>query len=265
MTKGTQEQTSIVPAKDAVSALASAGAAATSAMVVSPAAATSALAFAALLVAIFPPVLAAMTEAGVRRMKMRGDRFFNKIVDEWARDEEKTHEEIAGQLEAAKDDPNVADAIWRAVRGLMEAPNDAAAIPLGVLVAEYTREKRAADAFFRGVVRLLQELEASEFDELRKLLDWVTSTTKRAEVDLVARNGAVDAALDDFVHDVNVDGEPDKRTMTDAVSDPGRMFGLLTANGLAVSLPGMRFDVSLPEITLRRVTAQRLLRLLEAG
>lgn len=260
-----KEQGGLVTTKDVATTVASAGAAVTSALVVSPTAAPGVLMIAAALVAIFPPILGVMTEAGVRRMKARADRFFEKVIGEWARDSEKTPEEVAGLLEQAKDDPNVADAIWRAVRGLMETPNDAAAVPLGVLAAEYTRDKRAPDAFFRGVVRLLQELEATELEELRGLLEWLTSTTERSEAELVARHGAVDTALDQFADDVGVDGQPEKRSSTSIVLDPDRLFALLTVNGLATSNPGMRFDGGLPEITMRRSTAVRLLRLLGTG
>lgn len=263
--KNEKEQGSLLTAKDLVTTTAAAGAAAASAVAVSPTAASGVLALAAVLVAVFPPVLALMTEAGARRMKGRADRFFDTIVKEWARDEERTPEEVAGRLEDAKDDPNVADAIWRSVRGLMEAPNEAAAVPLGVLAAEYMRDKRAADAYFRGVVRVFQELEATEFDELRGLLRWVTTATNRAEVEIVARSGAVDAALDEFANDPGVDGQPEKRTSVAVVSDPDRLFSLLTTNGLAVSRPGMRMDTGLPEIILRRDTAARLLRLLLAS
>lgn len=260
-----RKQAAIVTAKDVTSAAGAVAAGATSALVVNPAATPGLLALAAVLVAVFPPVLAAMTEAGVRRMKTRADRFFETLVDVWTRDESQTREEVAGLLEVAKDDPNVADTIWRAVRGLMDAPNDAAAVPLGVLAAEYTRDKRPADAFFRGVVRLLQELEAVELDELRKLLIWVIDTTRRGKVELVARRGAVDAALDEFANDLDVDGIPEKRVSTGVVSDPERLFALLTANGLAVSHLGMRINVSLPEISLRRTIAERLLRVIAAG
>ena len=75
-----------VTAKDIVTTTASAGAGVTSALMVNPSASPGVLAFAAVLAAIFPPILATMTEAGVRRMKTRADRFLTTIIDEWARD-----------------------------------------------------------------------------------------------------------------------------------------------------------------------------------
>jgi hypothetical protein len=127
-----------------------------------------------------------MTEAAAKRMRARGDRFWETIVDTWARNDNTTHEEVAALLEARKDDPDVSDAIWRAVRALMDAPNDAAAVPLGVLAAEYARHACPADTFFRGTVRLLSELAESEVAELRDLLGWVLRSTQRARVTLLA-------------------------------------------------------------------------------
>lgn len=256
------QTSAIVTAKDVVQTVAAAGGAAAAAVTVPATAQPSVLALAAVLVALFPSALAAVTEAGARRLKARAERFYESIVDAWAADGSTTREEIAGKLEAAKDDPDIADAIWRAIRGLMDAPNDAAAVPLGVLAAEYAKEGRPADAFFRGCVRLLQELSEAEHAELRALLKWVTTATARESVDLVARRGAIDAALDQHVQEPGVDGRPEMRTDTTAVSDPARLFDLLTANGLAVQLRHARFDVSLPEIMVRRSIATRLLTIL---
>lgn len=248
--------------KERVQTVTSAAAAGTSSLIAGSGADPVVAVAAATALAVLPQILGAVAERWKRRMQVRAERFLQTIIDTWARDEDKTPDEVAGLLEARTADPDVADAIWRAVRGLMEAPNDAAAVPLGILVAGYTREKRPADAFFRGVVRLLQDLEGSEIQELRQLLYWVASTTGRAEVELVARRGAVDTARDEFVDLVGVDGMTEKRVHTTVVSDPERLFALLAGNGLAISRPHARFDVALPEIALRRSVVERLLHIL---
>ena len=258
-----KKQSSIVTPKDAATTVGAASAAAASALMVAPSAAPGVLALAAALVAVFPPILGALTEAGVRRMKARGDRFFQALVDDWAQQANLTHEDVTRILEDAKDDPNIADASWRAVRGLMEALNDAAAVPLGVLAAEYMRNQLPADFFFRGAVRLLQELEADELDDLRKLLVWALSSTKRTgELQLVSRHGSIDILLDEFANDPAADSVPDKHSHISIASDSRRLFSLLTLNGLVGSAPTSRWGGGIPEINLPRNIAERLSRIL---
>lgn len=170
----------ILSGKEIATTAAATGAAVGQALAISPSAATTTLAIAAGLVAIFPPVVAALSEVGIRRMRARADRFYASIVENWATDNEMTAEEVAGKLEAHKEDPNVADAIWRAVRRLMDAPNDDAAVPLGVLAAEYARDKRPANAFFRGTTRLLTELSPAESRDLQRLVYWTLETAPDA-------------------------------------------------------------------------------------
>ncbi len=177
----------LLSGKEIATTAAATGAAVGQALTIGPAAATTTLAMAAAFVALFPPIIATLSEAGIRRMRARADRFYASIVENWATDDEMTAEEVAGILEAHKEDPNVADAIWRAVRALMDAPNDDAAVPLGVLAAEYARDKRPADAFFRGTTRLLTELSTAESRDLQRLVFWTLETAPDAqEVTLVA-------------------------------------------------------------------------------
>ncbi|MFS8071295.1 MAG: hypothetical protein ACMG6S_33415, partial [Byssovorax sp.] len=65
---------------------------------------------------------------------------------------------------------------------------DDAAAPLGVLAAEYARDKRAADPFFRGTARLLAELSGSELEELYAAFVWIIKESHGDRVDIIARD-----------------------------------------------------------------------------
>jgi hypothetical protein len=255
--------------KDAAGAAASASAAAAQALVVDPGWSKPELVAAMVLAAFFPPIIAAMTEAGVRRMKTRADHFYRSMIESWASDENVTPEEIAGRLEANREDPDVADAIWRAVRGLMEAPNDAAAVTLGVLTAEYMREKRKADVFFRGTVRLLSELSESEIAEAREILSWVLDSTRRDRVLIKAYNkmmgnGKVVPCPWRLIIDPDEPGTSDV-AYSQHPSDGDRLLTLLTANGLARDPRGSYFDYSPVEAEVERSVVERLVRILRGA
>lgn len=259
----------ISKAKDSVGAVAAAGAAIAQVVVVEPNWSKPELAAAMVLAALFPPVLAALTEASARRLKARADNFFQSVVDSWANDEDITTEEVAARLDARRDDPNVNDAIWRAVRGLMDAPNEAAAIPLGVLAAEYAREKQKADVFFRGAVRLLSDLSAEETAELEALLSWVLKSTQRPKVLVLARNKTMNSGKIEETPwrittalDVPTQGEI---VFEKQVEDAGRLLTLLTTNGLARDPRGSYYDSSPVEAEFERQTAARLARILAVG
>jgi len=265
MSEGKKESL-VSKAKDTASALAGAGAAAGQVLLVDPGWSKPGLVAAMVLAALFPPVIAAMTETTARRMKTRGDRFYQSMVDSWANDENLTAEGVAGRLEARKEDPDVADAVWRAVRGLMDAPNDAAAVPLGVLAADYAREKRKADVFFRGTVRLLSELSASEVGELQALLSWVLGSTQRQQVLLLARNKTmVDNEIRQTPWQVTtVRDAPERGELVyeEHPTDGDRLLTLLTANGLARDPRGSYLDFSPVEAEVERLVVERLVRLL---
>lgn len=260
----------IISGKEIAATVAAGGAAAGSALALSPTAAPTTLAMAAVLVALFPPIVAAISEAGIRRMRSRADRFFQSVIDTWAHDADITSAEVAGVLEAHKDEPHVAEAIWRAVRSLMEAPSDHAAIPLGVLAADYAREKRAADAFFRGSVRLLAELSAEEVAELHDLTRWTLAQSRGNRVDFIARDLELTSpdrstwkitpwTLD--LRDRSAGSEAEMR-FSGSLSDAGRLLYLLKLNGLARESSVSFHDYNPPSAEVERTTLERILRVL---
>lgn len=253
-------------AKDAAGAIAGVGAAAAQVLVVDSTWAKPELVAAMALAALFQPVVAAMTEASLRRLKARADRFYKSVVESWANDENLTVEEVAGRLEARRDDPDVADAVWRAVRGLMDAPNDAAAIPLGVLAADYARQGRKVDVFFRGTVRLLSELSAGEMVELRDLLVWVLRSTQREQVLILAYDKWMTEGERKQIPwriIVKADEPEQARLVYDEHPTDGyRLLTLLTSNGLARDPRGSYYDTSPVEAEVERPAMERLVRLL---
>lgn len=259
----------ISKAKDTAGALGAAGAAIAQAVVVQPNWSKSELIAAMVLAALFPPVLAALTEASARRLKARADNFVHSIVNSWSNDANITAEEVAAQLEARREEPSVNDAIWRAVRGLMDAPNESAAIPLGVLAAEYARKGRKADIFFRGTVRLLSELSEDEFAELRALLSWLLESTQSTKILVLAYNkDMIDGKVQEIPWKVLVrrkESKPEELIHRAHIEDAGRLLILLTANGLAADPRGSYFDFSPIEAELERQTVARLAHLLSVG
>ena len=62
------------------------------------------------------------------------------------------------------------ETVLESVRRLLEAVADDVAPALGSLAAEYLREKKEPDPFFRGAARLLADLSTQEYQELGTLL-----------------------------------------------------------------------------------------------
>jgi|ERR1019366_335365 hypothetical protein len=114
------------------------------------------------------------------------DRMVNIMVD-WKRDRvRKRWREFVGEyvkgegdvdpmvaeaeLHAFGDQPYVQELVLEAARGLDEALADVVVPALGRLARLYASTGRRADGFFRGMRRLLQELNAEAFGELLSFL-----------------------------------------------------------------------------------------------
>jgi hypothetical protein len=227
-------------------------------------------------VALLPGGLALATEAAARRFRARGERLYRTIIEEWARDSGKTPEEVAGRLEELKDDAAASDAIWRSVRALMDTPNSNAAVSLGVLTAEYLRDERPADAFFRGIVRLLSDLAEDEAAEMRRMLGWALEQTRRPRFDLWASDFAewkggksrrvpwfVAVRPDDPLAPEEADGG-NWIQLPQPPASAGRLFALLKASGVGLEAA---VDVMGPGIFggMDRPVAERLVRILDLG
>jgi len=79
-------------------------------------------------------------------------------------------QEVQGIIEQRlKDDPTARDTVWQAAKRVVEMPNDESIEVIGSITAEYLRDKKEVDAFFRGSVRLLADLTPGEFGDLKRI------------------------------------------------------------------------------------------------
>jgi hypothetical protein len=276
----------ITTAKKAQVALAAGAAAAGPLLHLSPAVA----AFTMAMFAVLPEAVGTLMANHAERIRARTARGWRALLEAYAPGEDMTPEQAAAELEGLKDDPNVADAMWRLVRGFMEAPNDAAAEPLGVLAAEYVRLRRPADTFFRGTVRLLSEITETEVADLRGLLGWVLSSTRRSRVTVLTNDLEEHKRPPEVVQGVLRSAttyervpwyvqlrrdDPDRPEEADNVAqdawirfatppqDAGRLFTLLKASGLGAE-PSMGVMGPAILVELQRATVERLDRILRA-
>lgn len=206
------------------------------------------------------------------RKERAAKRCMDTFVSEYARNEDMTAEEAAGKLLSKLQEDNrrndaLHEAIWRAVRGLMEAVDDAVAVPLGMLVAEYERAEQRPDAFFRGTVRLLQELTRREINELCDMLRWTLDNTKRQII--VIKAFGVDRKdlrlLKDVADGANAEEQqyrPGNFFHERLVEDPERIFTLLKQNDLARPTGAVMVGGTTPDIVLNRANTERLYRIL---
>jgi hypothetical protein len=67
-------------------------------------------------------------------------------------------------------DPRKKSAILESLRALSQALDDAVIPALAALTAEYLREGKSPDAFFRGTARLLTDISAEELNSLRSFV-----------------------------------------------------------------------------------------------
>ncbi|WP_437998251.1 hypothetical protein WMF26_48380 [Sorangium sp. So ce185] len=233
----------------------------------------------AALATVMPVVLSGLWWTGMHWKRIEAERLWRRITDDWAASEDVTREEIEGRIAARAEEPAVREVIMRSVRALMEQVDSATTVPLGALAQEYLRDPvNKPDAFFRGAVRVLSEIDGGELNELREMLDWVLRTTSRDEVEIRAWNLEVRSRLPGFdelqaepwvlvtlVDDVVAD-EPwereDARITFARVSEPERIFQLLQANGLALPGRATVAGAAPPHIRVPRLTAARFRRTL---
>ncbi|MDI1449337.1 hypothetical protein [Polyangium sp. 6x1] len=220
------EDSSIINAKDTTAALTGTVGAVGAALGTNPTMAPWQVALIAGFVALMPGVLAASSEAFVTRKRRSAQKFWDTITKKWAESEDKTPEEIAGLLEARKDEPHINETIWRSIRSLMEAADEAATMPLAVLAQDYLRQEKRPDAFFRGTVRLLQELDRLEMEELATMLNCALETSQRPQIIIRANLPDLAGSGDRYMLSVNGDGGG-TRLFHNILSDPLRLFGLL--------------------------------------
>jgi len=75
--------------------------------------------------------------------------------------------------------------ILRTVRTLIDVVDDGAILPLARLAREYTLAEKAPDAFFRGVARLLTEVEAGDLKSIERLAVLVATNSEAPRLRMV--------------------------------------------------------------------------------
>lgn len=76
----------------------------------------------------------------------------------------------AEQIRSRLSDPAVGETILQSVRRLDDFVHDGAIPPLGALAAEYLRDNRKPDRFFRSVSRALCDCEAEDLEVMRRVV-----------------------------------------------------------------------------------------------
>jgi hypothetical protein len=85
-----------------------------------------------------------------------------------------TPEEIAGIIDAHKDEPFVRETILRSLRALLDSPDECTVTALAVLAREYIRKQKPPDYFFRGACGMLMSCSRSEFEQVQEIARTVT-------------------------------------------------------------------------------------------
>jgi hypothetical protein len=179
--------------------------------------------------------------------------------------------DVEQKLNAAVLDANGQAVLFDVLRKMNDATDPAALVPIGRLLREYVDEKRSIDSFFRGVVRTLLDVTASEIASLtiilRALRDskntapFVDIQVKRLSEDHFDFSEAADG--DQLRIPLRPQTQPDGYEF-EAVRNPlghsRRIFHLLLAHGIAID-PAI--TGSEPAVAMEKATAGRFLALLE--
>lgn len=174
--------------------------------------------------------------------KGSAERWWARILEDMAATEGTTVEEAEERLRARAEEPAVRDAIFRSLRALLDAVDDAATLPLARLVSDYQRSSTPPDPFFRGAARLLSELSAPELADLTRLVRWARQSCTAPKFTLVALDRDSSQGPNEadwpivpwkvliFITSGKLN-EPDHSLS--GLMDPSRLLFLLQVNGLA--------------------------------
>lgn len=120
------------------------------------------------LLAMFPGAVQLAVAHAANAQSKRARRLWEQYVKSFGGDA--TPEEAAGYVEAHASEPHVYESVTAAVRAMLDAVSEEVVPVLGALAATYSRDKVRPDAFFRGLARLVAELSAAEYHQLRSIV-----------------------------------------------------------------------------------------------
>lgn len=206
--------------------------------------------------------------------KASAERWWAEVLRDLAAAEKTTPAEVEERIRARADEPDVRETIFRSLRALLDSVDDAAAVPLARLVAQYQHRKARPDAFFRGVAHLVSELSGQEFVDMAQLVGWARPCCRNGMVTLVAvdRDSSAGRNAEDWPRSpwrVLAFTSSKKLNQPDGelpgIGDPERLLFLLQNNGLArVSSHVGWFGIDPFRIDVTEANLDRLLPLLKS-
>jgi hypothetical protein len=112
-------------------------------------------------------VVGSLTSTLAKALDIKRERRWQRFVQVYVAADGDIDPGVAeATLHAFSEDPDVQEAVLEAVRGIDEALADVVVPALARLTRLYTSTRRPADSFFRGMRRLLQDLNDAAFTEL---------------------------------------------------------------------------------------------------
>ena len=171
------------------------------------------------------------------------------------------------KVAAEKLSESLDDIMMRSFRSMMDAVTDEVVPILGYMAGLYTFEQKRPDAFFRGLGRLLCELEPGEVDSLRAVVSHVSNKSNQNE----AISVEIDGAGRVWAWQGNSQGSAADRAAPHAI----RVLALLKREQLATSpqpagarygsVSDPRTDVADVTMRIRPDLAARILTILESN
>lgn len=191
---------------------------------------------------VFPPLLSASLPLLFERKKRAAEDWWRAVVEDTS-----TEIAVAILIDTKKDDPDCQEVLFTAFREALNAVSDGAIRPLGLLTREYVQAGRSADAFFRGLGRLLADASSAEIAALKRMLSMAASGNDHASLvrlELVGRPYGQHAALRiqatvPGLSDLQVKGRE-----VDSDDNTARLFYLLKTHGLGHDTPGGAWGVT---------------------
>ncbi len=115
-------------------------------------------------------LLGALVEPAQGFLLARTRRRWEKLLEEYLAGSAEDPELVEARLQAEAEDPIVQELVVETARAMGEALTDSVVPVLSRLLREYRSDRRKADSFFRGMRRLLSDVDEEEFSSLREFV-----------------------------------------------------------------------------------------------
>lgn len=178
-------------------------------------------------------------------------------------DSDQAKAEAKVSQQAAEENPNQPDTMFRAFRMMMDAVDEEAVAAIGTLTFQYNDRKLRPDAHFRALGRLLCDLEPGELETLTTTLTAVQTaiggmlTTQDSVHISLSQEGKLEVSGEDGAEERQIGNSYEFYLFGP------RLFMLLTRDGLASNAHSQVYDSSSPRITLDTEALRRILATLD--